>query len=251
MTRPEAKIHQWDPTGRFYAAPPWVLAQAGRDPNEKLWLPAVSTMLDIYQAPSLRTWYGRVGLEQAEKIRDQAAVWGSQAHALIEYIIPGNRIDPETWRGIPDPVKNCLRAWIRWIQVTKFQPSYAELVVYSLKYGYAGTLDTAGLFGKQWGIADWKTGKGLFTTALGFMQIAAYQRAYHETYPDRSRIKQGRLVGLNRETGDFQQEIRTARQMTHDFNHFMAAVKLWRYMKAPSDIEAREQAILEKGANAV
>lgn len=247
MTRPADKAHLWDPTGRFYAAPKWVLMQAGRDPNEVVWLPAVSLILDIYQHPSLRTWYGKLGLQEAERVRDQAAVWGSQAHALIEYMTPGNKIDAETWKGVPEPVKNSLRAWVRWLQATKYKPIQAEMVVYSLKYGYAGTLDSVGLFGQEWGMADWKTGKGLFPSALGFMQLAAYHRAFHETYPAHPRLRQARLVGLNRETGDFQQEVRTAKQITHDWHHFMYGMKLWRYIKAPSDIEARDQAIREKG----
>ena len=247
MTRPEEKRHLYDPTGQFYAAPEWVLMQAGRDRNEVVWLPAVSTILDIYQHPGLRNWYGRVGIVKAEQIRDQAGLWGSQAHSLIEYMMKGNKIDPATWAGIPDPVKNSLRAWVRWLQVTKFKPAQAEMVVYSLKYGYAGTLDAIGQFGKLWGMADWKTGKGLFPSALGFMQMAAYHRAFHETYPAHPRIRQARLVGLNRETGDFQQGIRSATQITLDWHHFTYAMKLWRYIKAPSDVEAREQAIREKG----
>jgi len=247
MTRPAEKAHLWDPTGRFYAVPPAVLAHAGLDPDSALWLPAVSTVLGIYESPSLRTWYGKMGLQEAERIRDQAAAWGSQSHELIAYMIPGGKIDKEAWAGIPEPTKNSIRAWVRWLQATKFKPAHAETVVYSLKYGYAGTLDAVGQFGRLWGMADWKTGKGLFPTALGFMQMASYQRAYHETHPDRPRLREAHLVGLNRETGDFQEVVRSAKQMTHDFHHFLYALKLWRYMRAPSDIEAREQALREKG----
>lgn len=244
MTRPPEKAHLYDPTGRFYVVPPWVLEQAGKDPNQTVWLPAVSTGLDIYQASSLRSWYGRVGLQEAERVKNQAGTWGSQAHSLIDYLSRGGKI--ETWDGIDEPVRNSLRAWVRWTIQAKFKPIHAEMIVYSLKWGYAGTLDTVGTFDRDLGIADYKTGKG-FLSPLGLLQLAAYDRAFHETYPNHPRIKEARLVGLNRETGDFIERRRTRKELAVDFRYWLAALKLWRYIKADADIEARDIALREKG----
>ena len=245
MTRPAEKAHLYDPTGRFYAVPPDILQRYGYKSTAQVWLPAVSTILDIYQAPYLRKWYGIVGLTEAERRREQASAWGTQAHSLIEYIINGGKI--KTWDGIEPEVQNCLRAWMRWVMGSKFKPAQAEMVVYSMRYGFAGMLDTVGHFGTRWGIADWKTGSREYPDPLKFLQIAAYYQAYHETHPSSPRVKEARLVGLNRLTGDCSELRRTARDLRHDFSAFRAALKLWQWVRAASDIEARDQAIREKG----
>ena len=245
MTRPAESQHLHDPTGRFYRVPPEILIRNGRDPDDVVWLPAYSTIMDIYQAPYLRVWYGKKGLQEAERIRDETAEWGHDAHKLIAFISMGGKIT--TWDGIAEPVRNALRAWVRWSISSGFKAQRTELPVYSMKYWYAGTLDAQGLFYKLQGIADYKTGTGEWFYRTYWLQLAAYWTAYHETYPDAPRLKIARSVILSRETGNPVEYTRTPREVRHDFTYFLAALKLWKYIKRDADVDARERALAEKG----
>jgi hypothetical protein len=242
MTRPPEAQHLYDPTGRWYKVPLEVLQRLNYyDPSLTIWLPAVSSVLDVYQPPYLREWYGRKGIQEAERIRDETAGWGTQTHQLVKYIIQGNKV--ETWDGIPEPVRNGLRAWVRWNIQSRFQPVATELIVYSLKYGYAGTLDAAGLMYGVPAIADWKTSYRSDVDLLDWLQVAAYMQALRETYPTLIKPKQGRLVILNRETGDFAEYHKGLWEMREAFNCFLAAHKVWRYTKKSADATLRDQAL--------
>ena len=241
MTRPPELQHLYDPTGRWYRVPPEVLQRNGYDPSLVIWLPAVSSVLDVYQPAYLREWYGRKGIQEAERIRDETAGWGTQTHQLVKYIIQGNKV--ETWEGIPEPVRNGLRAWVRWSIKSRFQPVATELVVYSLKHGYAGTLDAAGMIYGLPGIADWKTSYGSDVDLIDWLQVSAYWQALRETYPTLIKPKEGRLVILNRETGDFVEYRKLAAELWKAFLTFRAAYKVWRYVKAPTDEYLRDQAL--------
>lgn len=243
MTRPADVQHFFDPTGGWYKVPIEILQRHNpeHDPGVTVYLPAVSTVLDVYQPPYLREWYGKKGTQEAERIRDETAGWGTQTHQLIKYIIQGNKV--ETWEGIPPPVQQGLRAWVRWNIKSRFQPVATELQVYSLKHGYAGTLDAAGLMYGIPGIADWKTSYRSDVDLLDWLQVAAYWQALRETYPDMIKPKEGRLVILNRETGDFAEYHKPAKEMREAFNCFLAAHKVWRYTKQRIDAYLRDQSL--------
>ena len=241
MTRPPNPQAHHDPTGRWYQVPPEVLQRFNYDPNLTIWLPAVSTVLDVYQPPYLREWYGRKGIQEAERIRDETSAWGTQTHQLVKYIIQGNKV--ETWEGIPEPVRNGLRAWVRWSIKSRFQAVATELIVYSLRFGYAGTLDAAGIMYSLPGIADWKTSNYGDVDLLDWLQVAAYWQALRETYPTLIKPKEGRLVILNRQTGDFAEYKKAASGIREAFYAFRAAYKVWRYVKKPTDEYLRDQAL--------
>ena len=241
MTRPPQAGVEHDPTGRWYKVPPGVLQLWDYDPSLTIWHPAVSTILDVYQPAWLREWYGRKGIEEAERIKNETSGWGTQTHQLVKYIIQGNKV--ETWEGIPEPVRNGLRAWVRWNIKSRFQPVATELAVYSLKHGYAGTLDAAGIMYGLPGIADWKTSYRGDVDLLDWLQVAAYWQALRETSPSIIKPKEGRLVILNRQTGDFTEYRKPAKEIREAFNCFRAAYRVWRYVKAPTDTYLRDQAL--------
>lgn len=242
MPRPEEKQHLYDPTGNWYKVPDWLLEQHGKK-GQTLWLPAVSTILDVYQAPTLRVWYGKMGLAEAERIKNETATWGTNAHAIIERIMRGGKVTNEEWEFLPEPVRQCLRAWIRWYQVAEFKPEQSEMPVYSLKYGYAGTLDATGHFGKIWGLADWKTVSGDFFPRTNWLQLAAYYQAYHEMFPEVSRFKTIRCVALNRETGNFKQHTLTPKQAREAFHCFLYAKRVWEFIRRQYDEQERDTAL--------
>jgi len=241
MTRPPNAQADHDPTGRWYKVRPDMLQRYDYDASLTIWLPAVSTVLDVYQAPYLRDWYGRKGIQEAERIRDETAAWGTQTHQLIKFIIQSNKV--ETWEGIPEPVRNGLRAWVRWNITTRFRPVSTEQSVYSLKYNYAGTMDAAGYCHDMPGIADWKTANSYEVYPIDWLQVAAYWQAARETCPDLIDPREARLVILNRLTGDFREYRKNVKEMREAFKCWLAAYKVWRFLKKPTDEYLRDQAL--------
>jgi len=207
------------------------MTQYGRK-GEVLWLPPVSTIDDMVAKPNLKYWYGAHGTELANQMRDEAAQIGTDAHSAIERICSGEHITAPEWDKYPEQVKNSIRAFLRWMQEVRYQPFTTELTVYSLKYGYAGTLDGLGYIqynGKPMFIlADWKT-SGRFYKVM-FLQLAAYRQAYRETYGEH-KIHECRCVRLDKDTGIPEEHILAGTEITRAFRAFCSILYAWKYLK--------------------
>jgi hypothetical protein len=220
--------------GRFYKVPNWVLQQAGRDTiadwirGETVWLPSVSTILEIYRRPGLMEWYGAKGLEEAERIRDDTAEIGTIAHALIERINLGGKVDKPEWDTLDERVRQAVRAYLRWKMESKFHPLESELTVYSLKYGYAGTIDAVGYFSGTAGIADWKATRSWWK--INNLQLAAYRQAYHETFPARPNIDELRCIRFDKDTGIPEEHRLSIPEADEAFQCFLGFLRAWRYL---------------------
>lgn len=241
MARPERPGVVHDPTQRFYRVPDEI-AEAHRL-TSPVWLPAVSTILDVYQAPSLRTWYGKVGLDEAERIKFATAQIGTDAHGIIERIINGEKVLAPEWNALDKRIQQCVRAWLRWYQVVKFKPLQSEQAVYSLKYGYAGTLDAIGYVKQDFCLADWKTSDSFFFPRTNLLQLGAYYQAYLEMHPDRPRFKTIRCVVLGRSSGDYKEHTMTPKQARVAFQHFVYARRVWEYVKKEYDEKERDTSL--------
>lgn len=123
---------------------------------------------------------------------------GTQGHAMIERIIKGETISPAEWDKTHPEVKQSVRAFVRWLQQVKFTPVASEVFVYSLKFGYAGTLDVLGKYRRRDSIGDFKTGDADIEKAA--MKLAAYDHAWFEMNPS---LKPGPAwhINVNRLTG--------------------------------------------------
>lgn len=101
--------------------------------------------------------------------RDQAAVRGTDVHALAEQIIHGAEVD------VPEHLVGHVEGYARFIDTFGVEPLLTERAVASRKWWYAGTFDLIGRIGDEvWGL-DLKTSKGVYgETAL---QVAAYMTA--------------------------------------------------------------------------
>lgn len=103
---------------------------------------------------------------------------GTQSHVIIDRIIKGEIISPAEWDKTHPEVKQSVRAFVRWLQQVKFTPVASEVFVYSLEFGYAGTLDVLGKYRRRDSIGDFKTGDA--DTEATAMKLAAYDHAYFE-----------------------------------------------------------------------
>lgn len=111
--------------------------------------------------------------------KDRAANRGTEVHALAEKLITGEEVK------IPEEIAGHAESYVHFLDEFDPQPILIEGTVYSIKHGYAGTLDLIADFptiGKRL-LVDLKTNRsGIFgETAL---QLAGYR--YAEKYVDSS-----------------------------------------------------------------
>ena len=101
--------------------------------------------------------------------RDEAAVRGTDVHALAERVVHGEPVD------VPAHLVDHVEGYARWVDTFALEPILTERPVASRTNWYAGTFDLVGRIGDTtWGL-DIKTSTGIYgETAL---QIAAYMRA--------------------------------------------------------------------------
>ena len=106
--------------------------------------------------------------------RDEAAIRGTDVHALAERIVHGEEVE------VPDHLTGYVQGYVDWLDSTGLEPLLTERPVASRQWRYAGTFDLIGkLDGRLW-LLDVKTSSGVYgSTAL---QLTAYGNA--EFYVD-------------------------------------------------------------------
>lgn len=101
--------------------------------------------------------------------RDEAAVRGTDVHALAERVIHGEEVE------VPDHLHAHVEGYVHWLDALDVKPVLVERPVASRRWFYAGTFDlVADIDGTRWGL-DLKTSSAIYgETAL---QVAAYMTA--------------------------------------------------------------------------
>jgi genome maintenance exonuclease 1 len=174
--------------------------------NDKEKLPSVTTILDKTQTAekreSLQRWKERVGEEQAEKIKDQAAERGTAMHKILEkYIIDVGYVD------LTNVGKDAHNMAIQIIQsglinVTEFYGTECTLHYPGL---YAGQTDLVGIHKGKDAIIDFKqTNKPKRREWIEdyCLQLAAYAMAHNFIY--RTKIDKGVIMMCSKD--NFYQE---------------------------------------------
>lgn len=106
--------------------------------------------------------------------RDEAAVRGTDIHALAEKIVHGQDVE------VPDHLLGPVQGYVQWLEEFDVQPVLTEQPVASRKWRYGGKFDAIVTIGRgKWKgrqpLLDWKTSSGVYgETAL---QTAAYALA--------------------------------------------------------------------------
>jgi ATP-dependent exoDNAse (exonuclease V) beta subunit len=149
-------------------------------------LPSVTTILSATQSEekkaSLERWKQSVGMEQATRIKDQAAARGTTMHSILEdYINGSNRVDM-TENGIlatsmaqqiiEKGLSNVDEVW--GSEITVYYPGL-----------YAGATDLVGLYKKSESIMDFKQSnkpKRREWIEDYKLQLAGYALAHNEVY---------------------------------------------------------------------
>jgi len=106
--------------------------------------------------------------------RDEAAIRGTDVHALAEEIIHGRAVE------VPEHLVGHVEGYARWVDEFDVEPLHTEVPVGNRASWYAGKFDAIVRFGRgPWAgrtaLVDWKTSNAVYgETAL---QTAAYTRA--------------------------------------------------------------------------
>ena len=159
--------------------------------------PSVTTILATLPHPGLDEWRERVGDEEADRIRDEAARIGTCMHDRLEcYVkdVPYEVRDwPEEKQAIP------LFKWMRMQGLKKLDEVWGVEVPMHLYDLYAGRTDLVGIYNRIPSIIDYKNSR-MYKKDEWIetykMQLAAYNLAHDNMYGDLG-IKQGViLIGI-------------------------------------------------------
>lgn len=135
---------------------------------------------------------GRLGAARSHQIQmAHAASIGSLVHARIEWemrtqlglkglkepTVPEQEVGADG-QVTEHPAHVAYQAYRKWREAHDVRPVAVEQIVWSHKYGYAGTVDWVGYVADQLTLADWKTAAGVYDEMR--LQVAAYRQAWIE-----------------------------------------------------------------------
>jgi hypothetical protein len=180
--------------------------------------PSVTTILSIIANPHLERWRGEIGNEAADRISNLASQFGTDVHDLTALADQGMMLDP------PPDMESLCHQWKYWVESNVKEFLMVEETVYSMKWGFAGTLDRSALLRTgELAILDIKTGR--LKKEIG-MQLIAYGMAHEEM--GKGRIERRIAVCLNRKTRKL--ELKPYEDPA-DREAFLWALGLWRYLR--------------------
>lgn len=194
--------------------------------------PSVTTILKSVSNTELFHWWGKLGIAEATRRFEEAGEVGTIVHKCISEILSGGIIDEHRWHGYPVQVRSSVKAYIRWAEEHQFMGINWEEPVYSLKYGYAGTVDVIGIrrYDNHWSpcMCDWKTSSKLLPEYN--MQLAAYSMAFREMHPD-AQLDNLICVRLDKETGVPEQRVMDECEVNEAFEAFLGCLNIWKYSR--------------------
>lgn len=187
-------------------------------------LPSVTTILDkTKDKRALIEWANRVGFEQAEKIKTDAAAVGTTMHAYIESHIKMRPLRPAKypWQFKAYRMGACL--------MESYFPELDEVwgneVMLYRKGLYAGTTDLVGVFRGAESIIDFKQANKMKKREWiddYFVQLTAYASAHNEMYG--TKIRQG-VVLMAAQDGQLKDFVVCGREFDSYLDQWHARVK--------------------------
>lgn len=230
-------------------------------------LPSVTTILSVIAKPGLYVWQAKQGslkaLNVMERLKEmspflhdslrkefgeaffkdgyhqaaEAADYGKQAHAIIEKILNGTQtLDHweanEVFRQ-PLPVQKAVASFLEWKVRTAFEVIKTESVIWSKKFGYAGTCDAIGRTKDGVTLLDWKTSKRIYPEYK--MQTVAYKAAAEEMSGER--IEAVMICRFGKD-GSFEDYLVPKSQYPDLLDRFIDAKRLWEWQREEERLAA-------------
>ena len=228
--------------------------------------PSVTTILSVINKPALGPWYAKMererftdavfkaaldleergarlspeglvkmvlkmveGAKAGDVEKSRAADIGTAAHALIEWhtrVMLGEDSGPEP--RVPDAAMLAVESWKDWAKQVEFKPVAVERVVYSEKFGYAGTADWIAYVRDMLTLGDVKTGKAIYPES--WLQNRAYRTAWENA---ELTITQGLILRLPKSLTDPTFEVQYVPDDT-SLEDFLACKRLWEWTRRSS-----------------
>ncbi len=182
---------------------------------------------------------------------EEAANIGKDAHGWLEQFIKHEmgRIQILPPAPTEESALTCCKGSLGWMDAHNVRWLQTERKVYSLKYGYAGTMDGLCIcdscddpfccptpFKDELGLVDWKSSNFLYPTYC--LQTASYVHASHEEFPE-ARIRHRWIVKMAKDPDApklFETWHLYGFDQDRDFDAFLVCLDLTRSMK---DIKLR------------
>lgn len=232
---------------------------------DEVFYPSATTILEAYPMSFfLREFLQENTKEEAEKKKNEAAIRGSKIHHTLELVLAGKKVssggiteDQVKWLGLSDPklVKYLQKPFTKREDVMmrgfqNFWEDYtpevieSERIVWSKKWGFAGTLDAILVIHLPWStkeltafkkagkkvpprkklkvLMDFKTGKALYPEYD--MQVACYREAWKEMTGDKSKMVVGLLqLGINQ----CNYRLKIVKDQKKSFKEFLKVKEMW------------------------
>ena len=194
------------------------------DINQEM-LPSVTTILQETQSDekkaSLANWRQKVGENEAERIKNEAASRGTAMHSFLEYYIRGDKLldlsdEGQVASGMGQVIIDQGFSELKEIwgsEVTLFYPGL-----------YAGSTDLCGIYSGRESIIDFKqTNKPKRKEWIDeyFMQLGAYAMAHDVIY--NTCVDQGVILMCSKD-GFFQKFTSTGKEFTRFKHKFLEKV---------------------------
>lgn len=191
-------------------------------------LDRVTSILGVINKPALVGWYGKYGTPHCKKVLSESAEFGTQLHAYIEHYNRQGRDPPD----MPNTRHQTLFAKYKaWAIDNNVECLDYELQVHSMKWGYAGTLDSLVRVNGKLEIHDYKTSKDMYETYQ--LQLMAYVIAMKEMGLWVNEHVGRRVIRLGRENNDM--DVCEFTDDKADYKAWISAIRLYRWNKATKE----------------
>ena len=183
--------------------------------------PSVTTALGAIRSLALEHWRGELGNVEADRQMEEAADIGKAVHRLCHaYNVGQSFIIPD---GI---VGELFSAYRGWFAGNVDRVVFAEKVVVSRKYRYAGTADLLAIIKGDMvpAVIDVKCTGGFWPTMP--LQLAGYREAILE---EGGQVNRRLIVRLDKDEPGLLQ-VKEFTEHSRDFHVFLCALGLYRYL---------------------
>ena len=141
---------------------------------------SVTSALSSISKPALIAWAAKQGsLANMKATQDAAMGIGSEAHEIIDHYLKATLTDVHLHEKKPE-VLQAFDNFKEWATTKDFRIVDSEVLCYSPKHLYAGTLDALAYIDGKLCIADWKTSSGIWGEY--WLQTEAYAAALEEMH---------------------------------------------------------------------
>jgi hypothetical protein len=171
--------------------------------------------------------------DEAQATKETAGDRGSKIHNAIQDLLNGASLKfgdaywnetKQTHEPLTMDEWKCLMAFQSFWDEYEPEIIATERVCYSLKHGYAGTIDALLKIGKDIVVVDWKTSSAIYSTYL--MQVGAYMIAETETGEFKPTATAVVRLGSRHKKG-YEIQLFNKKESKENFKNFLNVKKIW------------------------